>query len=286
MKIAISMLALIIATLMSNTSYASTCAGECGCPDDLGAGPCSYSWECIGSPCSLTLPNAEQLGGYLSFGQYLCAVSGFEGGFTSASSSIYLVPNYDSNGYYTVLGYGSSTYHPTLDIYCVPYEWFSPGVTTTYGDWSLDVKAGYGSDRNLIAISDNFCYFMGLQGQLSGTEIRGAPSFGYVSTESSDYILVAEATGTTNIQDFASCVQFSGHHTTAYYATVAGSNVVLPPLSQAFCAVTNVQGPWDYTTSQGQAWGGIVISGNTQTLEVSSASSNTLIGVTCINYDN
>jgi len=286
MKTLIGILVLVMGVLTSTTAFASTCAGECGCPDDLGAGSCSYNWECIGSPCSLTLLPNPQLSGILSFGQYLCAVSGFEGGFTSASSSIYLVPNYNGNGGYTILGSGSSTYHPTLNIYCAPYEWFSPGVTTTYGDWSLKESAGYSNDpvsstRNLVSKTDSFCYFMGFQGAMESADPQGA-----VETNSSDYYLFAESSGGTIVQDFASCVQFSGSHTTSYYSTNGGDYVSLPPPSQAFCAITKVSGPWNYTVSQGQASGVIVFSGNTQTLEVSSLSSNTSVDVTCINYDN
>ena|ERR1700722_12296891 len=290
LKIAkIMITALSIICIGNSVAYASVCNGECSC--SINPSPCSFEFGCVGSSCGTTLGGDF---GILQYDQYFCAVSGVEGGFSSASTGIRLAPDYESSGEYAIIGSGSSTEQPTLDVYCVPYSYFSPGETTLYNNWSVSATAGSGSSLNMIANnSNNFCYLTGFQGKL-GNSLDSSGSINPIpGNPGANYSLGVNAASTVNDTVWGACVHFGGAHTITWFATEGpggpDASVPLPDTNVAFCAISAIAGGYDYTVSETQPWVGIVIDGNTQTLEVSDShvsSVEAYVAVSCINYNN
>jgi hypothetical protein len=219
----------------------------------------------------------------------IVGITAIQGGFTQAGFGLSINHTQpQSNEYWAeVAGSGASASTPTaITTLGVPASSFNPSISKWWnGNFSVTANAGQHSSINMIPYSTTtaFCYLTGVTGELNG---------GFVGVGGSvNYELLADATGSTPVEVWGECVEFAGNHTITNYGTYNPYQLVaLPNAAVAFCAITGFDGNWNYNSSQGETWGGIVGSGdNNQNLVINIGDNNTGSGtmdVTCVNYDN
>jgi hypothetical protein len=258
------------------------------------AGSMWRGYECNGSYCPAYILDNNS-GTPISFESTFCGVIGFGGGFTSTTTEIQLVPNYNEANEYAIIGLGvgqqsqAGDSDPYMSVLCVPYSWFSPAVTVIYNTWTYAQSAGESSDTYMIANNgDDFCYLTGVKGKFSVSADQGF--VGNLTSFSPDFYLSESSVTVATI--YGSCIKFAGHHTMTSYSISGGSTqMVLPNSTEAFCAVTDIQGNFNYNISSspdGEPFVGVALNGSSgQTLEVGAPGTNSVgVGVTCVNYSN